>query len=876
MRIADMLDIAKTLIESLNLEVLESIDLPGQPERRIPLPSALTKGPLAAVLPSITPDGTAWNHQSVALERLFARENIVVATGTASGKSLVFQLYAFHRILEDPQAKVLVFYPLKALAADQFARWRAMAVGFGVNAEQVVRIDGDMPSFERGDALDKARIVLMTPDVCQAWLMRAVGSALVRRFLENLVLLVLDEAHVYESVFGSNVAFLLRRMISAKRRATQKDNDQRRLQAIAATATIAEPADHLHRLTGLEFSVIDEDQNGAPSHFRQIIHVNGAEYGAAGEAALADLVRGIHALEERHRFIAFMDSRQGIERIVQQMGSDGILPYRSGYEAGDRKRIETALRDGSLDGVVATSALELGIDIADMEIGANLGVPQTRKAFRQRIGRVGRSCPGVFFVIAKPSAFKRFGETFKDYYSGSVEPSYLYLGNRFIQFAHARCLADEMEVLKSDQSGLPPGVSWPEGFAQILKYARPGGGRPREFDFIAQLGADAPHINYPLRQVGEANFDIKEGPAGHPGRVGNIATNQAIREAYPGANYLHLGRTYKVLEWSTRSFDRSIRVVTATNPVQTRALLRKSVTLSLGSDGIVENRIRRCASGLVTEVHLQVNESVEGYTIGSTSFLYRDLRAENPNMSRKQRDFRTTGVIVRIDEPWFAGTKGQNPHIREQVAKGLLGLISRDRSIAPQDVDATHSNIALITESGPRRLTDAIVIYDSVYGGLRLTEDLFVEFARYVEQLGKAADLAGVDAIVSEDTAKRLETWTKALGDGEVDPTIATPPPDGWYQIYRPGSVVSVLFNGNFVERELLEPKLADPFGTGKPTLFYSYRVSTGTASGFVPHDQVQATGQDWSWVYWNPGTGEYQELDQGEQLSASSDQAAE
>jgi DEAD/DEAH box helicase domain-containing protein len=869
-----MLDIAKTLIANLNLEVLETIDLPGRAERRLPLPSALTNGPLAGVLPIIAPDGTVWNHQALALEKLFARENIVVATGTASGKSLVFQLYAFHRILDDTEAKILVFYPLKALASDQFSRWRAMATQFGITADQVVRIDGDTPSPDRGELLDKARIVLMTPDVCQAWLMRNVGSALVRRFLDRLALLVLDEAHVYESVFGSNVAFLLRRMISAKRRATQKDSDHRRLQVIAATATIAEPAQHLHQLTGLDFSVIDEDQNGAPSHPRQIIHVNGAEYGSAGEDALADLVRGIHTLEGRHRFIAFMDSRQGIERIVRQMDSPGIFPYRSGYEANDRKKIETALRDGTLDGVVATSALELGIDIADMEIGANLGVPQTRKAFRQRIGRVGRSCPGVFFVIATPNAFRRFGETFQDYYSGSVEPSYLYLGNRFIQFAHARCLADEMEVLKSDHSGLPPGVSWPEGFAQILKYARPGGGRPREFDFIAQLGADAPHINYPLRQVGEANFDIKEGSHSHPGRLGNIATNQAIREAYPGANYLHFGKTYKVLEWSTRSFDRSVRVVAATSPVQTRALLRKSVTLSLGLDGIVENRIRRSPTGLVAEVHLQVNESVEGYTIGSTSFLYKDLRAENPNMSRKQRDFRTTGVIVKIDEPWFSGTKGQNPHIREQVAKGLLGLISRDRSISPQDVDATHSNIALITESGPRRLTDAIVIYDSVYGGLRLTEDLFLEFARYVEQLGKAADLAGVDAIVSEETSKHLETWAKNLGDGDGDPETSVQKPDGWYQIYRPGSIVSVLHNGNFVERELLEPKLADPFGTGTPTLYYSYRVNKG--SGFVPHDQVQATGQDWSWIYWNPETGEYQELDQGEQASAPTQAAAE
>ena len=468
-----------------------------------------------------------------------------------------------------------------------------------------------------------------------------------------------------------------------------------------------------------------------------------------------------------------------------------------------------------------------------MTIGANLGVPQSRKAFRQRIGRVGRSCPGAFFIIALPSAFKRFGETFRDYYEGSVEPSYLYLGNRFVQFAHARCLVDEVEVLGGDQSSLPAGVLWPDGFGQICKFAKPNGGRPREFDFIAQLGADAPHFNYPLRQVGEANFDIKEGRGDHQTRVGNIATNQAIREAYPGATYLHMGRAYKVLEWSTRSFERAIRVSQANNPVQTRALLRKSVTLSLAPDGIVDGRILRGKTGLVAEAHLQVNESVEGYSIGSTHFLYKDLRAENPNMSRKQRDFRTTGVVVRIEEPWFAGSKAPFPTVREQVAKGLLGLISRDKSISPQDVDATHANIALLTEAGPRRLTDAIVVYDSVYGGLRLTEGLFLEFARYVELLGKAADLAGVDAIVPDETAQKLSEWAHSVSSGSGDAGTDVVPPDGWFQVYKPGSVVSVLHNGNFVERELMAPKLADVLGTGEPTLFYIYRTNTGT--GLIP-----------------------------------------
>ena len=796
---------------------------------------------------------------SLGLEKLYARDNVVVATGTASGKSLIFQLYALDRILRDRATKVLVFYPLKALASDQFARWRKLAVDLGLGPESVAKIDGDVLPVERTKLMESANIVLMTPDVCQAWLMRSVGSASVRRFLDNLALLVLDEAHVYESVFGSNVAFLLRRMIGAKRRSSQ--TAERRFQIIAATATIKDPAGHLAELTGVEFSVVSEDDNGAPFHERQILHVNGPNHGAGGEAALTDLARGIRGLATRRRFIGFIDSRQGVERIVTDLNEARVLPYRSGYEAEDRKRIEAALRDGTLDGVISTSALELGIDIADMEIGANLGVPQSRKAFRQRIGRVGRSSRGTFFVIAPPHAFNRFGETFAEYYRGSVEPSYLYLGNRFIQFAHARCLYEENEVLQGDPVIPPAGVKWPEKFAEVLKFVRPGSGRPREFDFIAQIGADSPHHNYPLRQVGEAGFRIIEGGAGHTTTVGHIATNQAIREAYPGATYLHLGRAYKINEWQTRSFERAIKASPAKNPVMTRPILKKTVSLSLSSDGIVDGRIKRNQSGLVAEVHLQVNECVEGYSIGKTNFLYKDLRAENPNMSRKQRDFRSTGVLVRIEEPWFSGSQPQTAQLRMAVADGLKALICRDKSISPQDVDSTHTNIALLTEAGPRRLTDAIVLYDCVYGGLRLTEDAFLDLSRYVKQLDKAADLAGSDAIVDEATAAKLGDWIASLSDGASEVSAGSlAAPDGWFQIYKPGSYVSVLFNGNLIERKVVEPRFADPLETGKRSLFYRYETPAGT--GLMPHSSIEATGHDWSWVLWNPETGEFRELE--------------
>jgi DEAD/DEAH box helicase domain-containing protein len=194
------------------------------------------------------------------------------------------------------------------------------------------------------------------------------------------------------------------------------------------------------------------------------------------------------------------------------------------------------------------------------------------------------------------------------------------------------------------------------------------------------------------------------------------------------------------------------------------------------------------------------------------------------------------------------------------VASGLLGLISRDRSISPRDIDAAHSNIALLTESGPKRLTDAVVIYDSVYGGLRLTEGLYDDIGRYVAQLEKAAELAGDDALTPADVAENLKSWIETLAEGAGEPARPLDVPEGWFQVYKPGSIVSIMIHGSLVERELVEPRLVDAFGTGMKTLYYQYKKNGGTA--FVPHDQVQPTGDAWAWALWNPVTSEYRELD--------------
>jgi DEAD/DEAH box helicase domain-containing protein len=848
-------DAFDTLCESGELTVVERVDIPGRSERVAATPDGFNQGALREWL--IAKHGkadTVWNHQAVALQHIDNGKNVVVATGTASGKSLIFQLPIMRELLEGDGA-ALVIYPLKALLSDQLSRWRQMALELGLPAHTVAELHGNVRMEERYEALQNARIVAMTPDLLQAWFMRQVSTPLFKSFLGKLRFLVIDEAHVYESVFGSNVAYLMRRFMVARNRAAKDLRTGAQLQIIAATATIHSPVDHMACLTGWPFVSVDEADDGSPRHPRTLLHIDGPDTGGPAEAMLQDIINAM-GQATTDTFIAFHNSRQGVERIARVIDRDDILPYRSGYEGHDRTEIERKLRKGLLRGIVSTSALEVGIDVSGFTVGLNLGVPQSKKAFRQRLGRIGRSSEGVFAVVAPRHAFTQLGSSFREYFEGSVEQSYLYLDNRFIQFAHARCLMDESEQLGFSDAKIPPGVIWPESFEKVYELARPGIRRSKEFELIAQIGADSPHFNYPLRQVGEPNYKLKEGSRGDSEDIGDIALNQAIREAYPGATYLHLKRPMKVSEWKSNSFDRSIRLYDVKSPAITRPILHKTVNVGASSEEVVSNRILSGERGLIAEVALQVNEAVLGYQIGGSSFLYKDLRAKDMRMMKKQREFSTTGVVLQIKDPWFSGS-GQQALVRRAVSDALRQIILREKSIAPTDIDDSHSHIAFYQNGVPSRATNTVVVYDSIYGGLRLTESLFEEFGEVLDRLKKAAEMAGNDALIPGDIVEKLIDWHSSLQEGTMPLGRQLSAPNGELVVYEPGSLVSVRINGTLVERELLEVKFLEMGDT--KLLMYRYK-NRDDGDSWVPHDQIEPTGQDWKQVFWNPTTNTFED----------------
>lgn len=846
---------AQKFLDASGAKVVERIDVAPRPERREPAPAPYRSGAMNGWLGAMTGiEDSVWRHQAIAMEAVNWGENVVLATGTASGKSLVFQAAVVHEMLNGT-GRALLLFPQKALGADQLHRTRRALELAGLDPSLVGVIHGDIPNAERDRVLHECRVVLATPDVIHCWMMRQLSSPLVQAFLAELRLIVIDEAHVLEGVFGSNGAYFFRRIRSAHERSQSgHGNEYRPLQFIAATATIKDPAQHMLDVTGCDFTVIPEEENGAPFHGLTLLHVEGPGHGGPAERFAADIGSALTEVVGPDAFIMFHDARQGVERITRYIDREDVLPYRGGYDDGDRRKIEQKLHRNEALGIISTSALELGIDIPQFTMGLNLGVPQTRKAFRQRVGRIGRNAPGVFAVVAPPSAFAQLGSSFREFYEGEAEPSHLYLGNRFIQFQQARCFVDEQPVVDGWQAG---SVTWPEGFAEMVAAAVPGARRPADLEHIAQLGSDSPHLAYPLRNICEVSYALKS-KRNLNDIIGKIELDKALREAYPGAIYHHLKKAHRVVEWRSNSYEHSIILEPVRDAPPTQALSRTCVSVSTDRGELLDGRLLTSDQGLLAEISLRVTDSVEGYRSGSTPIYYRDLSAQDRHMRRRYREFGTTGVLVRINEPWFAGSGDAAVKMRHQVAEALHAILAREHNIAPAELRSAHHNISSYSTGVGRQIDDAIVLFDNVVGGLRLSAPLFKDFPSVLDRLVRAADLAGDEALLSETCVAKLQLWFGTLsaptGRALESPVNASDE----LIIFAPQSEVCVSVAGTLVDRTLLEPQL---LSTGdQDILMYRYETTPG-CNAFVPHDRVQAVGNNWRHAIWNPVSNEIREI---------------
>ena len=411
-----------------------------------------------------------WAHQADTWEAA-RRGHAIVTTGTASGKSLAFNLPVLDTLASDVGARAFYLYPTKALAQDQA---RGLARIGGKYLRQAI-YDGDTPREERRAIRQRSNLILTNPDMLHVGVLpnhRSWGDV-----LANLAWIVVDEAHVYRGVFGSHVANVLRRL----RRLARAYGSEPRF--LLTSATIANPTELAERLTGLEVELVDRD--GAPRAERQIAMWNpplvdeklGRRASALGEAAnlLAALV------EREIRTICFLKSRRGVELIQrfarQRLEAEGrvdlaerIAPYRAGYTPMQRREIEQRLSEGDLLAVVATDALELGIDIGDLDAALCVTFPGTVASLRQMWGRAGRRSTGLAMYVAGEDALDQFFCRHPDeFLERPVEQAILDHESEEIHEAHLAAAAYELPLTPEDGDVFGP--RWEE-HAQA---ARPAG-----------------------------------------------------------------------------------------------------------------------------------------------------------------------------------------------------------------------------------------------------------------------------------------------------------------------------------------------------------------------------------------------------------------
>ncbi len=511
-----------------------------------------------------------YTHQADALAATFAGGDVVIATGTASGKSLCYQLPILHTALLEPDARALLLFPTKALARDQCAAMRELARQLPAPAHVgVAPYDGDTPPDERRAARSRAAVVATNPDMLHRGVLPMhEGWA---RFLAGLRYVVLDELHTYRGVFGSHVGNVLRRLWRLCAHYGSRP------QIIAASATIANPVQLAQRLCGRDaFTCIDRDH--APAGPRRVMVFN---------PKVVDPVVGVRrdylkvtrviASEIRRagiQSLVFCRTRKAVELLTRYLQDDeraeagplahtpadtAIRGYRGGYLPQRRREVEQALRDGEARMVATTNALELGIDIGGVDAVVLSGYPGSRAATLQRIGRAGRrgraslgvivlsSMPTDQFIAADPAfLFERPAE------HAAVDPD-----NPEVWLPHLRCAAQELPLSAAEGWGqLPPAelIAGAEYLADRGALLR----QDTEVPVWLALGADSAADAVDLRGPIEENFAVVD-------EGGDILAEVAFDDAplylHPGAIYPIEGRTYEVraLDWDGRKA--SVRAV---------------------------------------------------------------------------------------------------------------------------------------------------------------------------------------------------------------------------------------------------------------------------------------------------------------------------
>lgn len=655
-----------------------------------------------------------YSHQALATDHIRAGRSVVIATPTASGKSLVYNLPVLEQHLRDPEARSLYIFPLKALSQDQLAVFRSLCTSWPEESRpQIAIYDGDTAEAERRRIrMVPPAVLITTPEMLHRGILPYHESWNV--FLANLRNVVVDEAHTYRGLFGCHMAQVFRRLNRIVERYGAAPN------YVFCTATLGNPAELAGRLMGRPdcSEPVLIDKSGAPQGPRHFVFINPD---LAASTCAIDLLK--RALQHGLRTIVYCQSRRMTELISLWAGSeagefkDRISSYRAGYLPEERREIEARMASGELLAVVSTSALELGIDIGGLDICILVGYPGTISQTLQRGGRVGRAGQesAVILVAGDDAMDQYFAKNPEDFFARPPERATVNPDNETILLRHLECAAAELPLARDESwLGRPAAKKAVERLAEAALLLNSADGS-RWF-----AARKSPQRDIDLRGSGNSYaLEAQEGKV-----IGTIDGFRVWKEVHPGAVYLHRGRTYLIREidegqkrvlmepaqvgWHTRTRGR-----------KETEIIEVAASMAVGNCAVFKGRLR-------------ITERITGY----------EKRHNASNQLISITPLEAPARIFETDGLWFV--------IPDQIRRELESLFFHFMgsihalehaviALLPLEVMADRNDFGGISiPLHPQLGLPAVFIYDAMPGGAGLTSSAYERAADILAATNKA------------------------------------------------------------------------------------------------------------------------------------------
>ena len=651
--------------------------IPAREARLADLPEDLLPG-VAQFLDRLGID-RLYTHQGEAIRRLLDGGNVLLATGTASGKSLCYQVPVLQAMLEDPDATALFIFPAKALARDQSETWNhGVRELVGVAGEQAgslrygrggglfaVPYDGDSSAADRRMAKDSARILVTNPEMIHANMLPSHGRW--QRFLSGLRFVVIDEVHTYTGFFGANMANVLRRLERLC------EHHGSRPQYVCCSATVGNPGEVAGLLASRDFHVVDDDTSESGTRtfaFWNPPRIKRRKWRGRRSANVEAHELMTRLITSRIPTICFSKARNTAEMIYRYVrdalaGHDAglaekVIPYRGGYSPEERREMERRLREGELLGVSATRALELGIDIGMLEACIIVGYPGILNAFLQQAGRAGRgSGDSLCVLVGTDTPINQYIMQHPEYVFGRpIERVVIDRDNPFVVLGHVRCASAELCVREEDVARF--------GYATplVLEVLEENRKIYHAEDGWYHATSEPPAFEVRLRGYGDESTVITDIATGRI--IDRMDKFRAMRLFYDGAIYFHRGDTYAMVDHDT---DRNLVTVKRidvsyyTDPVTGTSVNHIDTILEQRPLGTGRAHLGEVFAVLETPIY----ERVKFYTLDRISQHPTGL----PSISYEAMAFWVTPPVELCDQ---VRMRDMNP---ESGMKGVLYCVSR-------------------------------------------------------------------------------------------------------------------------------------------------------------------------------------------------------